>query len=285
MLKRTLTSAILLLLILPLLWFSDNTLILCTAIAILSSMAVYEAINATHYRKGLPIILSIIFAAVIPFAPVFVEYYDFFPFLKGRITYAVVLIFFMFTVLLFSTLLLTHKRYTLENISVIFLLAVIISIFFTSLIYVRRMNPGGNFYIYLVFVGGFMNDTGAYLFGRLLGKHKLAPEISPKKTVEGAIAGVICAVLGFLIAAFLINKFNDDLSINYYAFAICGFFAAIVAQFGDLTASAIKRNFGIKDFGSIMPGHGGILDRFDSIIFVSPFIFIYCGLFPLIKVA
>jgi len=178
-------------------------------------------------------------------------------------------------------LLFTYGHFTFEHISVVFLISIIISYFFSTLIYVRQMQMG-NFYIYLVFVGAWITDIGAYLVGRWLGKHQLIKRISPKKTVEGAIGGILLTSLAFFVCG-IMDIYIFNASVDLIGITIVGALASIVAQIGDLSASIIKRTFGVKDFGSIMPGHGGILDRFDSVIFVSPFIFIVFSYFPMIK--
>ncbi|RQD67789.1 MAG: phosphatidate cytidylyltransferase [Tindallia sp. MSAO_Bac2] len=123
--------------------------------------------------------------------------------------------------------------------------------------------------IWLVFIIAWSCDTFAYLTGLTIGKHKLCPSVSPKKTVEGAIGGVFGSVIGCVIFSWFIMP-------NYIVLnAIMGFGGAILSQFGDLSASSVKRYFGIKDFGNLFPGHGGILDRFDSILFTAPYVFYY----------
>ena len=123
-------------------------------------------------------------------------------------------------------------------------------------------------------------DVFAYLVGSLIGKHKLIPEISPKKTVEGAIGGVVFTVLFCLAYGFALDKIVDNMSVNYVFLAICGVILPIVSQLGDLTASLIKREYGVKDYGKIFPGHGGVMDRFDSVVAVSTILLILCILFP-----
>ena len=118
----------------------------------------------------------------------------------------------------------------------------------------------------------FLPDTGAYFAGRAFGKHKLAPKVSPKKTVEGAIGGVVFCTLSFVVFGLLYNRFwlaDGDEAIPLLAMAIVGFIVSIVSQIGGLSLSLLKRKYGIKDFGKIFPGHGGVLDRFDSVLAVS----------------
>ena len=132
----------------------------------------------------------------------------------------------------------------------------------------------GLFYIWMIFIIAFVTDTAAYFVGRAIGKHKLCPRISPKKTVEGAVGGTLFAVAG-LIGYGLIVKYNFDFDLPIYLYAILGIFGSIASQCGDLTASMIKRKMELKDFGKVLPGHGGILDRFDSILFTLPIVYIF----------
>lgn len=128
-------------------------------------------------------------------------------------------------------------------------------------------------YIWLIFIISFGTDTFAYIVGNLIGKRKLSPNVSPNKTVEGSIGGIIGAIVLALIYS-NINNIAKPMDI-----IIIGLLGSIISQVGDLTASKIKRQAGIKDYGFIMPGHGGVLDRFDSIIFATPVIYYYISIF------
>lgn len=140
-----------------------------------------------------------------------------------------------------------------------------------SYIYQTRMLPGGQFHVWLIFLCSWGCDTCAYCVGVLIGKHKMAPVLSPKKSIEGAVGGVAGAVLLGVIYAF----FTKGGMVEYGIICSVG---ALISMVGDLAASAIKRNQGIKDYGKLIPGHGGILDRFDSVIFTAPVIY-YLSLF------
>lgn len=128
-------------------------------------------------------------------------------------------------------------------------------------------------YIWLVFIISFGTDTFAYITGNLIGKRKLSPNVSPNKTIEGSIGGIVGAIV---IAIIYSNINNLAKPIDIFIIALL---ASIISQIGDLTASKIKRQAGIKDYGFIMPGHGGVLDRFDSIIFATPVIYYYISIF------
>lgn len=142
-----------------------------------------------------------------------------------------------------------------------------------SFIYQTRMLKDGIFIVWLIFLCSWGCDTCAYASGMLFGKHKLAPVLSPKKSIEGAIGGIFgSAVLGAVYGAVFAGKHIGDINPTFSYAVICGL-GSVIAQVGDLAASAIKRNYDIKDYGKLIPGHGGILDRFDSVIFTSPVIF------------
>ncbi len=139
---------------------------------------------------------------------------------------------------------------------------------FTALAGLRYIENGVYIFV-IVFISSCVCDIFAYFTGYLFGKHKLIPEISPKKTVEGAIGGTIFALLGLMLYGFILDKTVSALNVNYAVLAIYGAALAIVGQFGDLIASLIKRERGVKDYGKLFPGHGGVLDRFDSMMPIS----------------
>ena len=146
-----------------------------------------------------------------------------------------------------------------------------------STIYLLR--GAGLFPVWLVFISAWGCDTGAYFTGRAFGRHKLAPKLSPNKTVEGSVGGTVVATLLGAAYGFVLHSMGL-LDFGYVLiFALVAFVCSIAGQIGDLAASAIKRKMDLKDFGSIMPGHGGVLDRFDSIIFTAPLAFILLSLF------
>jgi phosphatidate cytidylyltransferase len=132
--------------------------------------------------------------------------------------------------------------------------------------------------IWTILIIGFVTDTSAFLVGRKIGKHKLAPAISPKKSLEGAISGTLFAAVATVIYGIILNNYFAY-DFNYFMFIILGLIGSIAGQCGDLTASMIKRRVKIKDFGKILPGHGGILDRFDSILFIIPIVYFFAFLF------
>lgn len=143
-----------------------------------------------------------------------------------------------------------------------------------SFIYkIRMVEDVGIYIVWLVFICSWVCDTCAYCVGMLVGKHKLAPKLSPKKSVEGSLGGIagsvfVGAIYGFALQSFLTTEMNPAVM-----FALIGAAGAVISQIGDLAASAIKRNYQVKDYGTLIPGHGGILDRFDSVIATAPIIY------------
>lgn len=150
-----------------------------------------------------------------------------------------------------------------------------------SFLYRVRMEENGMLLLWLVFIGTWGSDTCAYCVGCLFGKHKAFPVLSPKKSVEGCIGGVAGTALIAGIYAACLNRFVEGVSVSVLAFVIIGIFASVVSQIGDLVASGMKRNYEIKDYGKLIPGHGGILDRFDSIIFTAPIVYLMVQIFTI----
>lgn len=130
-------------------------------------------------------------------------------------------------------------------------------------------------YIWLVFIIAFCTDIFAYFTGMLIGKHKLCPTLSPKKTIEGAVGGMIGAMVFSVFFGHFFLEAGHALNIRFILMALIG---SVLAQLGDLSASAFKRQMGIKDYGNLIPGHGGILDRFDSVLFVAPYLYFYIAI-------
>lgn len=166
----------------------------------------------------------------------------------------------------------TYPRYQTNQVTGAFFGIVYVAVML-SCIYQLRTMQDGKFLVWLIFLASWGCDTCAYCVGMLIGKHKMSPKLSPKKSVEGAVGGVAgSTILGVIYALAIGGKLEAD--VNYVpVFAIICAVGALISMVGDLAASAIKRNQGIKDYGKLIPGHGGILDRFDSVIFIAPVIY------------
>ena len=129
------------------------------------------------------------------------------------------------------------------------------------------------YFVWVIFISSWISDTCAYCVGMLFGKHKLAPILSPKKSIEGSIGGIAgSALVGALFGYFIVEQVITEQQVTWI-FALIGAIGSVVSQIGDLAASAIKRNYEIKDYGNLIPGHGGIMDRFDSVLVTAPMIY------------
>ncbi len=185
---------------------------------------------------------------------------------------------FVYFLLLLAELLAAHTKLQFSKIAICMVGGVLLPYLLTALVRIRAMFsmvPGqeemGKFYILIAFVIAFSADSGAYFVGRAFGKNKLCPNISPNKTVEGAVGGILCAVIFVELYGLLLDKaFGFD--VIYVYGIVYGFLGAIGSIIGDLSFSVIKRQIGIKDYGNLIPGHGGILDRFDSMMIVAPLV-------------
>ncbi len=178
----------------------------------------------------------------------------------------------IFLLVLMFTYIICFPKYRSEQITMIYFGFYYVAVML-MFIYQVRMAKGGEYLVWLIFIGAWGSDTFAYLIGRKFGKYKIVPKLSPKKSAQGCIAGVFgAAFLGFLFALVFSNHMKE-MKNPLLAFTIIGGCSSIISQMGDLAASAIKRNHEIKDYGTLIPGHGGVLDRFDSIIFTAPVVY------------
>lgn len=173
---------------------------------------------------------------------------------------------------------LTYPKLRIEQVAVVFF-GIIYVAASLSCIYRIRILLDGAYLVWLIFIGAWGSDTCAYCVGKLIGKHKLPSKLSPNKSIEGCAGGVIgAALLGLLYGSIFKQEFSAFIN-PPIILAFIGAASSIVSQVGDLAASAIKRNYDIKDYGHLIPGHGGILDRFDSIIFTAPLVYILAQVF------
>lgn len=165
-----------------------------------------------------------------------------------------------------------NLEYTFIDVSLTLLGFIYCGILF-SFVYLVNVKPLGEFFIWIIFIGSWLSDTAAFYSGKFFGKHKLSPRVSPKKTIEGSIGGLLGATIFSGIFGIIVQRYVNIMPVyNYFLMgALCGLFG----QLGDLVASSIKRHVQIKDYSNLIPGHGGILDRFDSIIFSATVVFYY----------
>ena len=254
---RLLTAAALIPVLLVVVMFLPK-LVMTIILALFSALAAYELLYATGLlRQTRLMVYTMVSAFLMPL-------YYYFEFqeaigLLGMLAFISVL---------FVEMLRNHVRVRFESIVLCLAAGLLIPYLFSALIrlYIQEL---GRYLVMLAIILAFLPDSGAYFAGHYFGAHKLAAVISPKKTVEGAIGGVITAVVAMLVYA-LILDFVFYLDVSYGLAVLYGVIASVGAIFGDLMFSAIKRQNGIKDYGRIFPGHGGILDRFDSMIIVAP---------------
>ena len=171
---------------------------------------------------------------------------------------------------LFGELLFSHTELSFDKIAITFVAGWVIPFLLGAVLRIYNQ-LFGRVLILLPFVIAFSSDTAAYFAGRAFGKHKLAPVISPNKTVEGLLGGLLGAVIGVVVYCIVMHKILG-LQVQYWYVPVYGILGSLGAVFGDLCFSAVKRQTGIKDYGNLIPGHGGILDRFDSMIVVAPLV-------------
>jgi len=256
-----------------------GTIFFNIVIAAVSVMALFEMLRASGCLK-VPCLaaLSFLLAAVIPF------------FNEPSIREWAVPVLFLFFVS-FCILLVRHSQAVrLEQVSVMLLFSLFVPLFFSCAVFIRDFHGpvAGSFYLLFALGCAWLCDTFAYFSGRAFGRHKLAPNVSPKKTVEGLIGGLLgCTVFMALIAflfALSVESFGIYVSINYMAILLLTPVCAMLGVLGDLFASVIKRQFKVKDYGDIMPGHGGVMDRFDSVLFTIPAAFFIAHTISLISI-
>ena len=186
----------------------------------------------------------------------------------------------IFWVLMFAQMMLSQMKIPFVKIAACFVAGLLIPLLLASVVRIHSLGAG-RLFVLMPFLIAFLSDTGAYFAGLKFGKHKLAPVISPKKTVEGVIGGTVGAVAGMVIYCLVLNAFFR-LQTNYFYAVLYGILGSAGAVFGDLCFSVIKRQTDIKDYGNLIPGHGGILDRFDSMMIVGPLVEILLLLLPLV---
>lgn len=245
---------------------------MAVALAIICAIAIYEALVSTDFLKHSRIAgYSIALAAAIPL----------WAYKSGDPKYVLPALF-LYVVALFCEAIGSRQKMGLEKMGGAFFLATFIPFFLSALLRLRG-KENWQLLVILPFVIAFLSDTFAYFTGMLLGKHKLAPDLSPKKTVEGAIGGLVGATVSAMVCGLIFRVFFHYEGIQYPALALYGALGSVVSQLGDLSFSYIKREYGIKDFGNILPGHGGILDRFDSVIFCAPFVELMLYFLPVVK--
>ena len=279
---RVLTAIVAICVLIPCLIWSD-TILFPIACGIVALIALFEITGCIGIRKkfllsATTFLYGIVISAIVTYYFIRLKngpmlHYGIFDY--SSITTWIIAATFAYIFLTFCFTMLSMGEIKFSQAAELIAWTLYIMLGIMSIALLRRQTAGG--YLYgLIFIGAWMTDTGAYFVGVLFGKHKLIPKVSPKKTVEGAFGGILGCIIGFALYGFIIQSVSG-VKVNYVAIVILATVISVISQFGDLVASYIKRERGIKDFGFIFPGHGGVLDRFDSIIAVAPAIyFITC---------
>ncbi len=234
--------------------------VLLAGLFVISVIGMYELYRIFHIEKSL--------LGIAGYLAGFVYYLNLgFPFIPDREIFVL-----GFLILFMAVYVLKFPEYKANQVFAgftgVFYVAVML-----SCIYQTRMMAAGAYIVWLILLCSWGSDTCAYCVGVLIGRHKMAPKLSPKKSIEGAVGGVLGAMLlTFLYGWIFREQMHLTIKYNFILSAISGA-GAVVSMIGDLAASAIKRNYDVKDYGTLIPGHGGVLDRFDSVIFTAPIIY------------
>lgn len=241
------------------------------AIALISVLSVYEIISALGLSKNYILLVpSIVFSAVLPFIEQ--QFY-------------IDASYFIYTAVMFAALIFYHKYVTFRELGVIYSMALLIPTALQTVVQIRSLGGGhGMFYVIIAISSAWIADTGAFFAGSLFGKHKLCPNISPKKTVEGVFGGFVLNIAAMILFGYLFSVvyYKHTVAISYPTLLLIGVFSTVMSILGDLSFSLIKRSCHIKDFGEMIPGHGGMLDRFDSVIFTAPFVYLLVQVMPIV---
>ncbi len=264
---RIITAAVMVALMIPFFVYS-NTVVFTLLISFLSAVGVCEMQKCIGTEKNIYLMIpAVCFSVAVPFIA------------KYKVTenmglaYIFILSFVLITYMLIASVF-SRQKLSVEATSMSALTTVYIVFGLSAIIFLREAENGE--YIYLLsFIIPWTTDTFAYFGGKAFGKHKLIPEVSPKKTVEGSVSGTVCSMLLTLLYGFIIGKVFNSVVPNYKAIAAITLVVSALSQCGDLIMSLIKRKFGIKDYGKLFPGHGGVLDRFDSIICTAAFLYFF----------
>ncbi len=256
--------------------FLNHTVLYPIAIAGVSALILMELIQAvkgTQFRLASAAVL--LYGIVTPF----LEFYH---------LESYVMPFHLLCVLAVFTELIWHsQKFHVEQIAFMIMSMILVTKSLGYLIAMREFEHHGILYVVLALCGAWVADSGAYFAGISLGKHKLCPTISPKKTVEGFVGGILTNAVVFVLICLVYSMIVKDtahaVEVRYLETALLGAASAVVSVLGDLSASVIKRQKNLKDYGTIMPGHGGLMDRFDSVLFVVPFFYAFLTMFSIFR--
>lgn len=262
--KRIITAAVGLIVLAVVLFWRDTYLV-DVCITLLNLVAVFELLRATRYVTWWPHLA--ICAAYTLGAPFLYQN----PAMTGKMTALTIL----FGMLLFCFALLKHREVRPGQVAIAFTFTALLTYAFNIIVMLLK-GPNGLFYFALACNAAWVTDAGAYFVGIFFGKHKMAPEISPKKTVEGAVGGIVVSFIVSILICLAYQFFflKDAGTVSYLPVLILTPLLSLAGMLGDLTASYVKRDCKLKDFGNLMPGHGGVMDRFDSFVVTAPLLFV-----------
>lgn len=225
-------------------------------ITLISLIGLFELYRAVKIEKTFPALVGYLSSIIIDML-----------ILNNKYEYLLMCIIFTLMILM-ACYVISYPKYNSEQVTMLFFGLIYVTVML-SFVFKVRFARNGVLLVWLIFIGAWGSDTCAYCVGKLIGKHKMPSKLSPNKTIEGCIGGVCgAALIGFIFAAVFYDNHNV-----WWQLPVIGAVSSIISQIGDLAASAIKRNHNIKDYGNLIPGHGGILDRFDSIIFTAPIVY------------
>lgn len=283
MLTRIISGAVGVVLLIGILFFHD-TIVLPIAVGAIIAVMLYELLRAVQLHKCVPVLLAVeAYGIAVPF--IYNKFYWYpdviggadLPQTDGKVTLWAFATALLAVFVIFLTWLRNHKTIRYEQIFFALAVMVLVPQAMSSMVRIDRYSAeDGLFLLVMGLCGAWIADTGAYFTGVAFGKHKLCPEISPKKTIEGFIGGLLITGLVYS-ASFCIYKGGFEIKTALLTF-ILGVICAIIGTIGDLSASMVKRQIGFKDYGKIMPGHGGLMDRFDSVLFVLPTFYAFISL-------
>lgn len=273
--KRVISGALIVGILLTLLFLSEY-IVFSIGLAALAVIAVFEMLRVMGVHKKIALALpAYLLSSAFPILAFFVK--D-----ENRLHSILIMAacFFIYMLWLMGVSVFSKGKISFSKIGEVFTAITYISVSFTSLAIVRYISEYGYLFIFLAFLIPWICDVFAFLIGCKFGKHKLIPEVSPKKSVEGAVAGIAFTVIFCLIFGFASSLVFKEVVPNYIALVVYGLILSVVSQLGDLVASVIKRQYGAKDYGKIFPGHGGVMDRFDSVLGISTILLILCLVWP-----
>ena len=273
---RVITGIGIILVAIALVALASFTPVYCIGMAVLAVIASFELLRVFGVHKEWHLsIPSYILSAVFPFVAYFAK--------EDRGVFILIMgaVLFSFLVYLLGVAVFSHKKVKFVLVAAVYMAIIYVIVSFTSLSLLMYVDCG-IYYLGIIVISSWGCDAGAYFIGTKFGKHKLIPDVSPNKSVEGAIGGILISIVANVLYGHIV-KICGGADVDYLALGILGLVLSIVAMIGDLIASLIKREYGIKDYSKLLPGHGGIVDRFDSVFPIATFLLMVSAFWPPFK--